>query len=164
MSAAVPHDEWGTLTPDEIRNQRFLPAAHGYDRSDVRSFLFQLAELVAHLEREVAALVHAPKPAPTSVEIASEAQRIVQTAFDDALELRQAARALADEEIAIAGRQAGRLVDDAQRRRRAIAHIVRQLTDHRDNAARDLQRLRAEVETAVADLGPPPPAPTPSLF
>jgi cell division septum initiation protein DivIVA len=170
MSAVESQEAWGPLTPEDIRTWRFLPAGHGYDRADVRGFLFQLAELVADLQRQIDALQPVP-PAPTPQHIAAETGRILQDACDAAEDTRRRAGAIADAELAEAARHAAELVGDAQLRRHAAQYVVRLLEEHRAAIARKLGRLRRGLETSLTDLGPPPsgaaaasrPAP-PALF
>lgn len=173
------------ITPDDIRDQRFLVALRGYDRDEVAAFLEQVASEVANLQartKELEALLAKERnrpSAPAATEtpdggapkdtrellqaLGTETTRILVAAEESAREIEHNAqeRALAEMEQAKrsardetdrASRQAAKLIADAERRRDAIAAVIRDLEAQRDRFVAHLAEAVDSVTALSAGL------------
>lgn len=173
------------ITPDDIRDQRFLVALRGYDRDEVSAFLEQVASEVANLQaraKELEALLARERnrpSAPAATEatatgaprdtrellqaLGTETTRILVAAEESAREIEHNAeqRALAEmeqarrgarEETERASRQAAKLIADAERRRDAIAAVIRDLEAQRDRFVGHLSEAVDSVTALSAGL------------
>ena len=171
------------ITPDDIRDQRFLVALRGYDRDEVSAFLEQVASEVANLQartKELEALLAKERnrpSAPAATEtpaggapkdtrellqaLGTETTRILVAAEESAREIEhnaqeraraemEQARRSARDETERASRQAAKLIADAERRRDAIAAVIRDLEAQRDRFVGHLAEAVGTV-TAVSD-------------
>lgn len=188
------------ISPDDIRDQRFLVALRGYDRDEVGAFLEDVASQVANLQARIkeletllskernrasapvaeAAVAAEPTDTRELLKVLGEettrilvtaeesARQIEHKADERAREAMEQAQRSARDETERAGRQAAKLIADAERRRDAIAAVIRDLEGQRDRFVEHLTTAMQTVTAVSDDLGSagdaadePPAAPTP---
>jgi len=174
------------ISPDDIRDQRFLVALRGYDRDEVGAFLEDVASQVANLEARIKELetllskernrasgpvpdtaIAAAEPTDTRellkvlgeettriLVTAEESARMIEHKADErAREATEQARRSARDETERASRQAAKLIADAERRRDAIAAVIRDLEAQRDRFVEHLTTAVQTVAVVSDDLG-----------
>jgi DivIVA domain-containing protein len=163
--------DWNDI--DRLRDPGFTEARRGYDRREVDRFL---GSLVDWLETDAATelgeltvqrkLEHVGKSTArillTAEEEASKLRRMTHeecTEMRDeaeaaARETREAADRYAQDVRAKAEADARQLVEEGERRRAEIDVVVGELEARRDTTIKELDRLRAQLSSAI---GPPEP-------
>ena len=166
---------------DRLRDPGFTEARRGYDRREVDRFL---GSLVDWLETDAATelgeltvqrkLEHVGKSTARILLAAEEeAEKLHRLTKEECTDLRAAAdaaarqtREAADQYAhdvrAKADADAKRMVEEGERRRAEIDAVVSELEARRDGTIKDLDRLRAELSSAIGALDPEPkPEPKP---
>jgi DivIVA domain-containing protein len=167
--------EWKDI--DRLRDPGFTEARRGYDRREVDRFL---GSLVDWLETDAATelgdltvqrkLEHVGKSTGRILLVAEEeAEKLRQLTDRECADLRggaeeaarrtrEAADRYAHDVRAKAEADARQLVEEGERRRAEIDAVVSELEARRDGTIKELDRLRAELSSAI---GPHKPEPEP---
>jgi cell division septum initiation protein DivIVA len=147
--------DWNDI--DRLREPGFTVARRGYDRREVDRLL---ASLVDWLETDAAKQVGELAVKRRLEFVGKSTARILLTTEEESEQLRR----LTDEECeelrseaetaALKARQAAddyakQIVEDAERRRAEIEVVVSELEARRDRTIQELDRLRAELSSAI---------------
>lgn len=150
------------MSADQIRRREFVAVRRGYDPSQVRDFLAQVADQVQQLEAmlrearlEADAAVRAasqPKLDPYE-QLASRVAAILRTVDEEAERIRREARAEAERILAEARDDADRIRTDAQVRADEMrAEAEAALREARERADRTIAGLATKREELVEQL------------
>lgn len=158
------------ITPDDIRDQRFLVALRGYDRDEVAAFLEQVAAEVANLQartKELEALLAKERNRPSApvlepsasgepkdtrellTALGTETTRILVAAEESAREIEHKADQRAREEMEQARRSAR---DETERASRQAAKLIADAERRRDAIAATIRDLEGQRDRFVAHL------------
>jgi DivIVA domain-containing protein len=165
--------DWNDI--DRLRDPGFTEARRGYDRREVDRFL---GSLVDWLETDAATelgdltvqrkLEHVGKSTGRILLVAEEEaeklQRLTEKECADlraeaeaaARQTREAADRYAHEVRAKADADVKQLIEEGERRRAEVDAVVSELEARRDTTIKELDRLRAQLVSAI---GPPEPEP-----
>ncbi|MBW3664667.1 MAG: DivIVA domain-containing protein [Actinobacteria bacterium] len=160
------------LTPDEIASREFLISLRGYDRDEVASFLRQVAEEHAHLQRRIRELeseletaddvgtapvvrqeASAARPSSDPRDafraLGEETTRILVAAEESAQTIKQRAEERAKQELETARREAR---DEVESARRTASKIVADAERRRNSVAEDIRNLESMRDGFLRDL------------
>jgi DivIVA domain-containing protein len=136
-----------TLTPQDVRDQRFKERFKGYDVEEVDAFLERVMEALGALHAERDALrERAEAGAEEPSELLARTLMTAQRAADETVE---SARSEAERILAEARSRAAQLLDEAQQRIEAERAVLDNESARVARAAESLVRFRTEYRTRV---------------
>lgn len=164
------------LTPEEISSRQFLISLRGYDRDEVQTFLQDVAQDFAQLQRRIRELedqIHAARSYPATASqdqsassavparegptntrdafraLGEETTRVLVAAEESAQEIRRRAEDRARHDLEQARREAR---EEVQSARRTAGKIVVDAERRRDAIADDVRELEAVRDELMQDL------------